>query len=305
MVKTPYQDLEDRFRRLDALGGALSMLHWDMSAMMPSGGADSRTEQLAVLTSIRHAMITDPALPDLLDGAEADPHLDPWQQANVAEMRRGWVHNAAVDADLVEAVSRPASKCETIWRAARADADFKAVLPSLEEVLNLTRQVADAKSDKLGVSPYDALLDQYEPDGRAADIDVVFADLGAFLPDFLDDVLAKQASGPELLALQGPFPTAKQKAPGHTFMSALGFDFDHGRLDESHHPFCGGTADDVRLTTRYDEADFTSALMGVLHETGHAMYEQGLPKSHPGQPVAMARGMSVHESQSLRIEMQA
>jgi len=305
MVKTPYQDLEDRFRRLDALSGALSMLHWDMSAMMPSGGADSRTEQLAVLTSIRHAMITDPALPDLLDGAEADPHLDFWQQANVSEMRRGWVHSAAVDADLVEAISRAGSKCETIWRSARADADFKAVLPSLEEVLNLTRQVADAKADKLGVSPYDALLDQYEPDGRAADIDVVFADLGAFLPGFLDDVLAKQSSGPELLTLQGPFPAAKQKTLGHTFMSALGFDFDHGRLDESHHPFCGGTCDDVRLTTRYDEADFTSALMGVLHETGHALYDQGLPKAWRGQPVGSDRGMSIHESQSLLIEMQA
>ena len=305
MIKTPYQDLEDRFRRLDAVGGALSMLHWDMSAMMPPGGIDSRTEQLAVLTSIRHAMITDPALPDLLDGAEADQHLDSWQQANVGEMRRQWVHSAAVDADLVEALSRAASKCETIWRSARADADFKAVLPSLEEVLNLTRQEADAKADKLGVSPYDALLDQYEPGGRAADIDVVFADLGTFLPEFLDDVLAKQASGPKLLPLQGPFPTSKQKALGHTFMSALGFDFDHGRLDESHHPFCGGTYDDVRLTTRYDEADFTSALMGVLHETGHALYDQGLPKAWRGQPVGGDRGMSIHESQSLLIEMQA
>jgi len=305
MIKTPYQDLEDRFRRLDAVGGALSMLHWDMSAMMPSGGIDSRTEQLAVLTSMRHAMVTDPALPDLLDGAEADQHLDSWQQANVGEMRRQWVHSAAVDTDLVEALSRAASKCETIWRSARDDADFKAVLPSLEEVLNLTRQEAAAKADKLGVSPYDALLDQYEPGGRAADIDVVFADLGDFLPGFLDDVLAKQASGPELLPLQGPFPTAQQKTLGHTFMSALGFDFDHGRLDESHHPFCGGTYDDVRLTTRYDEADFTSALMGVLHETGHALYDQGLPKAWRGQPVGGDRGMSIHESQSLLIEMQA
>ena len=88
-------------------------------------------------------------------------------------------------------------------------------------------------------------------------------------------------------------------------MKALGFDFDHGRLDESLHPFCGGTHDDVRLTTRYDEQEFTSALMGVLHETGHAMYEQGLPSKWRGQPVGSARGMSIHESQSLLIEMQA
>lgn len=305
MIKTPYQDLEDRFRRMDAVSGALSMLHWDMSAMMPPGGVEARSEQLAVLKTVHHAMITDPALPDLLDGAEADQHLDTWQQANVGEMRRSWVHAAAVDADLVEALSRACNKCETIWREARHNADFKAVLPSLEEVLNLTRQEAQAKADKLGVSPYDALLDQYEPEGRAADIDVVFADLGAFLPDFLDDVLIKQSAGPAILPLDGPFPAAQQKALGHTFMQALGFDFDHGRLDESHHPFCGGTYDDVRLTTRYDEADFTSALMGVLHETGHAMYDQGLPKQWRSQPVGSDRGMSIHESQSLLIEMQA
>lgn len=305
MIKTPYQLLEARWRKMDAVSGAQSILHWDMSAMMPSGGAAARAEQLATLATISHAMITDTAIPDLLDAAEADVHLDAWQQANLAEMRRAWVHSACVDADLVEALSRACSACETTWRSARAAADFKAVLPELQEVLNLTRQMATAKSEKLGVGAYDALLDQYEPDGRAAAIDPVFADLKAFLPDFLDDVLATQAAGPAIELPQGPFPTASQRAVGETFMRALGFDFDHGRLDVSLHPFCGGTHDDVRLTTRYDEADFTSALMGVLHETGHALYEQGLPASWRGQPVGNDRGMSVHESQSLLIEMQA
>ncbi|MFC1672993.1 carboxypeptidase M32 [Pseudomonadota bacterium] len=304
-IKTPYQDLEVRFRKMDAVAGAQSMLHWDMSAMMPSGGAASRAEQLATLATISHAMITDSAVPDLLDAAEADPHLNPWQQANLAEMRRGWVHSAAVDADLVEALSRACSTCETTWRTARADADFGAVQGQLEEVLNLTRQTAAAKSEKLGVGAYDALLDQYEPDGRSAAISEVFADLKAFLPGFLDDVLAKQDAGPAIEPLLGPFPVEKQQALGKTFMAALGFDFDHGRLDESLHPFCGGTQDDVRLTTRYEEGDFASAMMGVLHETGHALYEQGLPQDWNGQPVGAARGMSVHESQSLLVEMQA
>ncbi|MCR4378823.1 MAG: carboxypeptidase M32 [Rhodospirillales bacterium] len=305
MIKTPYQQLEDRWRKMDALAGAQSMLHWDMSAMMPSGGAESRAEQLATLATLSHAMITDPAVPDLLDGAEADPHLNPWQLANVREMRRAWVHGAAVDADLVESLSRACSACETVWRNARADNDFATVLPKLSEVLNLSRQMAAAKADKLGLEPYDALLDQYEPDGRAAAIEPVFADLKSFLPDFLQDVLAAQAAGPRIEPLTGPFPAAQQKALGQTFMAALGFDFAHGRLDESLHPFCGGTQDDVRLTTRYDEANFAPALMGVLHETGHALYEQGLPKAWRGQPVGQARGMSLHESQSLLIEMQA
>lgn len=183
-IKTPYQDLEARFRKMAAVAGAQSMLHWDMSAMMPSGGAQSRAEQLATLATVSHAMITDTAVPDLLDAAEADPHLSPWQLANVREMRRSWVHSAAVDADLVEALSRACSTCETTWRTARADADFGAVQGQLEEVLNLTRQMAAAKSEKLGVGAYDALLDQYEPDGRSDAITDVFADLKAFLPGF-------------------------------------------------------------------------------------------------------------------------
>ena len=305
MTKTSYQDLESRFRRMDAVSGAMSMLHWDMSAMMPPGGAESRAEQLATLSTIHHAMITDPAMSDLLDGAEADLHLDQWQYANVREMRRSWIHQAAIDADLVEALSRACSKSEAVWRTARPENDFKAALPGLDEVLNLSRQVAEAKADKLGVGLYDALLDQYEPDGRSADIDVIFDDLAAFLPDFLDDVLAKQAQHPVKLPLEGPFPAQQQRELGKTFMSALGFDFNHGRLDESAHPFCGGTFDDVRITTRYNETDFSGAMMGVLHETGHAMYDQGLPKTWRGQPVGSDRGMSIHESQSLLIEMQA
>ncbi|MEC9173055.1 MAG: carboxypeptidase M32, partial [SAR324 cluster bacterium] len=156
-----YEALENRFNRMDALGGAISMLHWDMSAMMPKGGTASRTDQLAVLKTLHHSIITDAEVPELLDGAEQDEHLDAWQQANLKEMRRQWVHAAAVDAELVEAMSRACSQCESVWRQAREDADFKTVLPNLEEVLNLTRQVAKSKSEKLGVSPYDALLDQY------------------------------------------------------------------------------------------------------------------------------------------------
>ncbi len=304
MIKTPYQELEDRFRRLDALAGAQAMLHWDTSAMMPSGGAASRAEQLATLSALAHTMLTDPAVGELLEAAQADTHLDPWQRANVREMQRRWRHETCVEADLVEALSRACSACETRWRTARADADFPAVLPSLKEVLNLTRQLARAKAEALGLTPYDALLEQFEPGGRSATIDTVFADLKDFLPDFLDDVLAKQAARPAALHLQDPFPGTRQKNLGETFMRALGFDFNHGRLDESLHPFCGGTSDDVRLTTRYDENDFTSALMGVLHETGHALYEQGLPEAWRGQPVGAANAMSIHESQSLLIEMQ-
>jgi len=300
---TAYDRLTSTFRRIGALRDAEAMLHWDLATMMPAGGSDSRADQLATLKAVRHGIITAPEVGDLLDAAESDG-LDDWQGANLREMRRAWVHATALGEDLVEAMSRATSACETAWRRARADDDFAHALPKLEAVLRLVRDAAAAKADVLGVAPYDALLDEWEPGGRAADIEPVFADLARFLPDFLDRVLDAQARAPAPKSLDGPFPIDAQRALGVRLMERLGFDFAHGRLDVSLHPFCGGTPDDVRITTRYDEDDFTKALMGVLHETGHALYERGLPSAWRGQPVGEARGMSVHESQSLLIEMQ-
>ncbi|WP_417831334.1 carboxypeptidase M32 [Terasakiella sp.] len=298
-----YTQLEKKFKRAEVLGEASAMLHWDMAAMMPKGGAEARAEQLALLATLRHSMMTEPALADLLDEAEVDNNLDDWQTANLYEMRRTHTHATALDEDLVEAMSRATSTCEGIWREARPDGDFARVVPALKKVLNLSRQSAQAKAQKLDCGLYDALLDQYEPGGKAADIDPIFARLEEFLPDFLQSVLEKQ-KGKAPIRPTGPFAIEKQEALGRKFMSALGFDFDHGRLDVSAHPFCGGVPDDIRLTTRYDENDFTSAMMGVLHETGHALYERGLPKEWRYNPVGAARGMSMHESQSLLVEMQ-
>ena len=317
MTESPYRQLERRFKRLSALGEAEAVLQWDLAAIMPPGGAEARAEQLAELKAVRHGLLTAPETGDLLaaaelaaaedgtDGSPGEPHgEDAWRRANVREMRRRWTRATALSEDLVMALSKACSASETVWRTARPDADFAAQRPYLEEVLRLVRETAQALAEKLGLSLYDALLDGYEPDGRSADIDRVFAELEDFLPDFLSDVLDAQAARPDVVMPQGPFPEDKQKALGVKFMEALGFDFDHGRLDISLHPFCGGTPDDVRITTRYDARDFTSSLMGVLHETGHALYERGLPKRWRGQPVGEAMGMSMHEGQSLLIEMQ-
>ena len=298
-----YQELETRFQRMAALGEAAGMLHWDMSVLMPPSGANARVEQLSALQLTTHEMKTDPRLADLLDAAEAEPETDPWRAANLREMRRSWVHANAVDAGLVDAMTRAGSACEMVWREARPENDFARVLPYLEEVLNLSIQTAAAKADALGRDPYEALLDQYEPDGSTDRIDELFADLSAFLPDFLDTALSRQADRGEGVLPEGPFPTDRQRDLGERLMRTLGFDFDAGRLDVSLHPFCGGVPGDVRITTRYTEDDFTQSLMGVLHETGHALYEMGLPADWRYQPVGAARGMALHESQSLLVEM--
>jgi carboxypeptidase Taq len=301
---SPYRELERRFARLHHLAGARAVLGWDNQTMMPEGGAEARAEQNALLGVLAHEMITDPALAELMAEAEGEA-LDDWQRANLREMRRQWRHATAIGPDLVEALSKAVSASEQCWRVARPAADFAMLRPHLERVLALVREVAAAKSAAFGVAPYDALLDENEPDGSAARIDGIFADLEAFLPEFLGRVLERQAARPAPTRPPGPFPVERQRELGLRLMATLGFDFRHGRLDVSNHPFCGGVPDDVRITTRYDECDFASSLMAVLHETGHAMYERGLPAAWRTQPVGQARGMSVHESQSLLIEMQA
>ncbi|MEE8270271.1 MAG: carboxypeptidase M32 [Alphaproteobacteria bacterium] len=300
-----YQQLERRFARISSLDNALGILQWDQETMMPDGAADGRAETVAALTVMRHELLVDPAVGDGLGEADGDAALDRWRRANLREMRRIWLHAKAVPADLVEANAKAVSKSEMTWRTARRDSDFAALLPALGEVLTLQRRIAACKAEALGLSPYDALLDEWEPGGRSADIDRVFDDLAGFLPGFIEAALDRQARRPAVRRPDGPFPSAVQRELGHTLMAAVGFDFDRGRLDVSLHPFCGGADNDVRITTRYDEDDFTKALMGVLHETGHAMYEQGRPADWLYQPVGAARGMAMHESQSLIVEMQA
>jgi carboxypeptidase Taq len=302
-----YEELEARFRRLAILRESIAMLSWDLATLMPPGGHTSRAEQMATLRVMEHELLTDERLGPLIEEAEGQdaPALNSWQRANIAEMRRQWVHATALDARLVEALSKANAACEATWREARPKSDFEMIRPKLETVLALQREAAAAKAARLGTTPYDALLDAFEPGGRSAEIDKLFEPLAGFLRPLLEEVLEQQLREPGAVFPEGPFPIPAQRGLCERLMRKVGFDFDHGRLDVSRHPFCGGTPDDVRITTRYDEADFTASLMGVLHETGHALYERGLPPQWRFQPVGDARGMSVHESQSLIIEMQA
>ena len=302
---TAYAQLEARFKRLALVRDSAGVLEWDMQTLMPSGGAKIRGEQLATLSVLAHELLTDERTGDLLQSAAEPNGLDAWQQANLRTMMREWRHASAVPADLVEARSKAGSECEMRWRTARPANDFKGLLPLMQRVLDLAREVAVIKGEAFGLDPYDALLDQYEPGARQAEITPLFDHLAGVLPDLIARILDKQASAPAAGKPAGPFPAAKQMVLARRLMQAVGFDFNHGRLDTSAHPFCSGVPDDIRMTTRWNEDDFLPGLMGVLHETGHAMYERGLPEAWRMQPVGGALSMGLHESQSLIVEMQA
>ena len=169
----------------------------------------------------------------------------------------------------------------------------------------MSREAAAALAPVLGLSPLDALMDGFQRGMRVADIAPVFAEYEAFLRRALPQAEERQARNPSPVRPTGPFPVAAQEALCRHISERLGLDFNHARLDRSAHPFSGGTPSDVRITTRYVESDFTQAVLAVVHETGHALYERGLPADHARQPVGEAAGMATHESQSLIVEMQA
>jgi carboxypeptidase Taq len=301
-----YTSLSHQFGRLRAVNDAAGILGWDSQTLMPRGAAAGRAEQLATLRGIAHDLLVAPGTAEALDDAESRRDtLDAWQAGNLREMRRAYAHASAVPLDLVVASSNATSRAEMVWREARATSDFALLLPHLKEVLRLQREIGGCKGRALGIAVYDALLDQYDPGLRRASIDPLFDRLRVTLPSLIQEVRALQDRAGAPASIPGDFPVAAQRRLGETMMRALGFDFDRGRLDTSLHPFCGGATDDVRITTRYNETDFARALMGVLHETGHALYEQGRPEQWRQQPVGDARGMVMHESQSLLIEMQA
>ncbi len=295
-----YAKLAELESELSLFGDLDALASWDEACIMPAGGGERRGQALAALSALIHAKRSDPTLAELITQARNEP-LDAWQQANVDEIDRRWQAANALPPDLVKSLTLATTRCEQRWRNARADNDWQAILPLLEEVVSLSREQAQALGDAKDLAPYDALLDEYEPDLRSADVTAEFAALKDFLPPLLDEVLERQQPA---LPLDGPFPVAAQQALCEQTMQVLGFDFNRGRFDVSHHPFCGGVPDDTRITTRYEDTSFFESLMAICHETGHALYQQGLPVSFRDQPVGDALGAATHESQSLLMELQ-
>jgi carboxypeptidase Taq len=299
-----YDRLTARFARIATVGEAIAMLGWDASVMMPPGGAAARGDQLAVLSGLVHELTTAPAIADDLAAAEEAPPQEAWQAANLSLMRHRYLQSVALPADLVEARSRANSACESVWRRARPASDFAAVRPHLEEVVRLTREASVALGEAFGLSPYDALMDGYQRGIGVADVEPIFTEYETFLADALPRAEAIQAARAAAKPLAGPFPIEVQEALCRRLSAAAGLDYGHARLDRSAHPFSGGTPTDIRITSRYNEDECFQSIMGVMHETGHALYEEGLPSDHARQPVGEAAGMAAHESQSLLIELQ-
>ncbi|EKF18908.1 carboxypeptidase M32 [Nitratireductor pacificus] len=301
-----FRKLDELGHRLAALEHALAILGADEATHMAPGGGEARAEAMSALAGMAHRQASAPEIGDWISAAETED-LNPEQQTAVAEFRRHYVNLTALPTEFVERQTRTRMRCEQLWRDLRAKGDWAGFLPALEGVIELAREEASLRAGVLGLSPYDALMEQFDPGNRVADIAPVFAELKAFLVDFVPKALEVQERRREkhpLRPLSGNYPIERQRELGLAMMTAVGFDLTRGSLSVSHHPFCGGVPTDVRITTRYRTTEFLSSLMGILHETGHALYEQNLPRQWAHWPLGKARGMAMHESQSLFVEKQ-
>ena len=299
---TSYDQLKQIFHEAALSSDIAGILHWDMSTMMPKNSRENRAEHLAYLSKIRHQLISSKHVGKLINNAKQE-ELDNENHSNLREMERQYIMTSSLPSDLVEKLSNISAKCEGVWEQARKESNFKVVQPHFEELVKLSKEESLILANKLKCSPYEALINKFEPQSNVKDIKNIFDNLEKFLVPLIDEIIEKQSKD-KLLSISNLITVEQQKNIGLYLMESIGFDFTRGRLDISHHPFCGGAYQDIRITTRYDESDPFSSLEGVMHETGHALYELNLPKKWKYQPAGQSRGMAMHESQSLLIEMQ-
>lgn len=291
-------DLVSRLKQTAVLASCSAMLGWDEQTYLPPGGAPHRAEQLGLLAGLAHQRATDPRIGELLTQIESSKGFpaDSAEAALLREARRDYDRKTKLPQRLVEELSRTTTLSQQAWVGARKKKDFAEFRPWLEKVVALKREEADVLS--AGGEKYDVLLDDYEPGATSAAVAASFATLRKELVSLLDAIRGSGVE-PDASILTRSYPVEAQRGFGRAAASAIGFDFDRGRLDEAAHPFCSGIGPgDCRLTTRYDEQHFPQAFFGTLHEAGHGLYEQGLPADRFGTPLGEACSLGIHESQS-------
>ncbi len=304
-----YGKLIAKTRDIIVLSQTASLLDWDMQTKMPPRGIEQRSEQLALLAGISHRMATDPETGKLLSRIEQHPafsSLDDVQKRNVHLIRKGYDEATVLPEELVTAMQRQSALAIEIWRRAKGANDWAAFRPELEKNVDLAKQAAALLMKvKKTETPYDALLDQFEPGMTARRISVLFGELQTGLTALLKQIAAAPRQ-PDRAVLKIRVPVEQQRKIGDAIAEVLGYDISSpkagGRIDETEHPFTNGYYDDVRITTHYHENAFTSSIFSILHEAGHALYDQGLNPAWKYQPVGSPCSHGFHESQSRFIE---
>jgi len=293
-----YDDLLEISNELNNVQNAIYLLAWDERTYMPEGAVEGRSETISDLSRIYHRLITSDRLKKVLDELNKESvnaELDDLQKAAVREMTRDFERRYNIPDELIKEMAKVSSKSQAAWEKARARSDFEHFLPHLKKQVELKKKVAEY----IGYEnePYDALVDSYEPGFTAKKIKSIFDPMKRKLSTLVNDILEKDITPGKGVFEDKKFDIEKQKKLCRELAEIIGYDFHHGRLDEAVHPFTMGMDDDVRITNRYTDENITS-LFCLLHESGHGIYEQGIPEEWYGHPLGQRISMGYHESQS-------
>jgi carboxypeptidase Taq len=298
-LPAPVADLLSQWADIASLGSAAAVLEWDQETQMAGKGQAGRGRALAVLAGIRHERLTDPALADAIEAAAEHAEPGSLLDVHIREARREVRHASALPEELARQIAAQESRSLAAWQQARADDDFDGFVPVLAEMVGLVTEKADALvAAGIADRRYDALLDEYEPGATEAELVPL---LGSLRDELSPIVKAVADSGVQIdeSAALGDFPGPAQEAFGRMVAETMGYDFEAGRLDESAHPFTTSFGvRDVRITWRFEPDDFRPGLFGIMHEAGHALYEQGIDPDLEATPAGNAVSLGIHESQS-------
>jgi carboxypeptidase Taq len=297
-----YQELVAHLKRQHSIGSIGELLSWDEQVNLPPDSADQRAEQHAVLAQLVHAAASDKRVGELLailepkQGADnaREPTEDPDRRAVVRQARKDFDRATRLPAEFVREKAEQGSLGYHAWAKAKKESNFPSYVPVLEKNLELAKR--EAAYLGWGNNPYDYMIDKHDPGMTTAVIARLFAELKSELVPLVRQIAGSKVR-PQKELLRG-FPVEGQRAFLREVTEALGFNYGRGRIDVSLHPFCSGTGADVRMTTRFNENEPLDSLFSSIHETGHGLYEQGLPREHRGTALGLHGGMGAHESQS-------
>jgi carboxypeptidase Taq len=304
-ISSAYKNLLNRIKDLIVLSSAQSVVHWDMETMMPPRAVEQRSQQLALLSRISHKMSTAPEIGKLLNEILTSPRYDAFDEVerrNVYLIKKNYDEQTALPEKLVSDIVEQQAITVNTWKKAKKAKNFAKFKPELEKLLLLNKQASQILMQvKETTTPYDALLDDYEPNMTADAIAATFSKLQRGLVKLLEKIQDNQ-NQPDTSMLRVRVPVEKQRKIVQALTQTLGYDTASptagGRIDETEHPFTSGYYDDVRITTHYHPDNYASAIFSVLHESGHAIYEQNLNPEWKYQPVGALCSFGIHESQS-------
>ncbi|HEY4500342.1 MAG TPA: carboxypeptidase M32 [Candidatus Paceibacterota bacterium] len=298
-MKKEIEELKKRLHEISHLGSISALAAWDQEVNMPPKGTDARAVSISYLSATLHnkfIAIDSNRLLTKLNKALLSGKIKGSDAVIISETWRTYNREKKLPEKFVKELSETCSKAQSVWAKARKDNDFKLFLPWLRKIVNLKKQEAEYIGYK--ESPYDALLDAFEPGMTAREVGEIFEGFKIFLIPFLKSIRESKIKI-DSKKVKGSFPLDSQRTFNEYMAKSIGFDFSAGEMNVSTHPFASGFHPyDVRLTTRYREDDMLYALGSTIHETGHGLYEQGLPTEHFGTPLCESVSLGIHESQS-------